>query len=80
MHESIFLVGKDGYLHLLLRKINAVSIILLRFLPIFLLANPALIDYGTLLQNIRDLKDGKPIKIPVYDFKLSCHTSYRFDF
>ena len=80
MHESILLVGKDGCLHLLLRKKNAVSIILLRFLPVFLLADPTLTDYGTLLQNIRDLKDGKPVKIPVYDFKLSCCTGYRFDF
>ncbi|XP_057851860.1 inorganic pyrophosphatase TTM1 isoform X1 [Cryptomeria japonica] len=39
--------------------------------------DPALTDYGTLLQNILDLKDGKPVKIPVYDFKLSCRTGYR---
>ncbi|EPS73390.1 hypothetical protein M569_01362 [Genlisea aurea] len=39
--------------------------------------DPRLTDYDTLLQNIRDLKDGKPVDIPIYDFKSSTRTGYR---
>lgn len=39
--------------------------------------DPRLTDYDTLLQNIHDLKAGKSVKVPVYDFKLSKRTGYR---
>ncbi|XP_024991062.1 uridine-cytidine kinase C-like isoform X1 [Cynara cardunculus var. scolymus] len=39
--------------------------------------DPRLTDYDTLLQNIRDLKDGKAIEVPIYDFKSSLRTGYR---
>lgn len=34
-------------------------------------------DYDTLLQNIHDLKAGKPVQVPIYDFKSSSRTGYR---
>ncbi|XP_047341980.1 inorganic pyrophosphatase TTM2-like [Impatiens glandulifera] len=39
--------------------------------------DPRLTDYDTLLQNIRDMKDGKQVEIPIYDFKASLRTGYR---
>ncbi|CAA0822461.1 Phosphoribulokinase / Uridine kinase family [Striga hermonthica] len=39
--------------------------------------DPRLTDYDTLLENIRDLKAGKPVSVPVYDFKSSSRTGYR---
>lgn len=39
--------------------------------------DPRLTDYDTLLQNIHDLKAGKAVKVPIYDFKLSRRTGYR---
>ncbi|KAG5521301.1 hypothetical protein RHGRI_033750 [Rhododendron griersonianum] len=39
--------------------------------------DPRLTDYDTLLRNIHDLKAGKPVEIPVYDFKSSSRTGYR---
>lgn len=39
--------------------------------------DPRLTDYDTLLENIHDLKAGKPIQVPVYDFKTSSRTGYR---
>ncbi|KAJ0763828.1 putative uridine/cytidine kinase [Helianthus annuus] len=40
--------------------------------------DPRLTDYDTLLKNILDLKEGKTIEVPIYDFKSSCRTGYRF--
>ncbi|XP_071716600.1 inorganic pyrophosphatase TTM2-like [Rutidosis leptorrhynchoides] len=39
--------------------------------------DPRLTDYDTLLKNIHDLKDGKTIEVPIYDFKSSMRTGYR---
>lgn len=39
--------------------------------------DPRLTDYDTLLKNIHDLKEGKTIEVPIYDFKSSCRTGYR---
>jgi len=39
--------------------------------------DPRLTHYDTLLQNIHDLKTGKAVKVPIYDFKLSGRTGYR---
>ncbi|XP_010672495.2 inorganic pyrophosphatase TTM1 [Beta vulgaris subsp. vulgaris] len=39
--------------------------------------DPRLTDYDTLLQNIHDLKAGKPVQVPIYDFKSSSRTGYR---
>ncbi|KAK4399879.1 Inorganic pyrophosphatase TTM2 [Sesamum angolense] len=39
--------------------------------------DPRLTDYDTLLKNIQDLKAGKPVDVPVYDFKSSSRTGYR---
>ncbi|XP_057527590.1 inorganic pyrophosphatase TTM1-like [Amaranthus tricolor] len=39
--------------------------------------DPRLTDYDTLLQNIHDLKAGKPVEVPIYDFKSSSRTGYR---
>ncbi|GMH38094.1 hypothetical protein BSKO_05978 [Bryopsis sp. KO-2023] len=38
--------------------------------------DPRLTDYDLLLQNIQDLKDGKEVKIPIYDFKQSKRVGY----
>ena len=38
--------------------------------------DPRLTDYDTLLQSIHDLKAGKVVKLPIYDFKLSKRTGY----
>lgn len=39
--------------------------------------DPRLTDYDTLLKNIHDLKAGKHIEVPIYDFKASSRTGYR---
>ncbi|KAG6712715.1 hypothetical protein I3843_05G108500 [Carya illinoinensis] len=39
--------------------------------------DPRLTDYDTLLQNVHDLKAGKEVQIPIYDFKFSSRTGYR---
>lgn len=39
--------------------------------------DPRLTDYDTLLENIRGLKEGKPVEVPIYDFKSSSRTGYR---
>ncbi|CAN1853025.1 Inorganic pyrophosphatase TTM2 [Linum perenne] len=39
--------------------------------------DPRLTDYDTLLSNVRDLKAGKAVEVPVYDFKSSSRTGYR---
>ncbi|GAY63718.1 Inorganic pyrophosphatase TTM2 [Citrus sinensis] len=39
--------------------------------------DPRLTDYDTLLENVRDLREGKPVQVPIYDFKSSSRTGYR---
>ncbi|KAI9077602.1 hypothetical protein K1719_040439 [Acacia pycnantha] len=39
--------------------------------------DPRLTDYDTLLQNVHDLKEGKSVEVPIYDFKSSSRTGYR---
>ncbi|KAA8532816.1 hypothetical protein F0562_033067 [Nyssa sinensis] len=39
--------------------------------------DPRLTDYDTLLKNIHDLKAGKAVEVPIYDFKSSSRTGYR---
>ncbi|KAJ7978800.1 Uridine-cytidine kinase C [Quillaja saponaria] len=39
--------------------------------------DPRLTDYDTLLKNIHGLKAGKPVQVPIYDFKSSSRTGYR---
>ncbi|XP_030960311.1 inorganic pyrophosphatase TTM2-like isoform X2 [Quercus lobata] len=39
--------------------------------------DPRLTDYDTLLQNVHDLKAGKQVQVPIYDFKSSSRTGYR---
>ncbi|KAL0318464.1 UNVERIFIED_CONTAM: Inorganic pyrophosphatase TTM1 [Sesamum angustifolium] len=39
--------------------------------------NPRLTDYDTLLENIRGLKAGSAVQIPIYDFKSSSRIGYR---
>lgn len=39
--------------------------------------DPRLTDYDMLLENIHGLKQGKPVQVPIYDFKMSCRTGYR---
>ncbi|XP_059445268.1 inorganic pyrophosphatase TTM2 [Corylus avellana] len=39
--------------------------------------DPRLTDFDTLLQNIHDLKAGKEVQVPIYDFKSSSRTGYR---
>ncbi|KAJ7521313.1 hypothetical protein O6H91_19G047600 [Diphasiastrum complanatum] len=39
--------------------------------------DPRIIDFDTLLGNISNLKQGKPVEVPMYDFKLSRRTGYR---
>ncbi|ERN05837.1 hypothetical protein AMTRI_Chr10g231430 [Amborella trichopoda] len=39
--------------------------------------DPRLTDYDTLLENIQGLKVGKPVQVPIYDFKSSTRTGYR---
>ncbi|KAG6499196.1 hypothetical protein ZIOFF_038952 [Zingiber officinale] len=39
--------------------------------------DPRLTDYDTLLENIRGLKEGKSVQVPIYDFKSSSRIGYR---
>ncbi|KAJ3692484.1 hypothetical protein LUZ60_012834 [Juncus effusus] len=39
--------------------------------------DPRLTDYDTLLENIKGLKDGKSVQVPIYDFKTSSRSGYR---
>ncbi|KAL3343053.1 hypothetical protein AABB24_026884, partial [Solanum stoloniferum] len=39
--------------------------------------DPRLTDYETLLENIHGLKAGKPVQVPIYDFKSSSRVGYR---
>lgn len=39
--------------------------------------DPRLTDFDTLLQNINDLKAGKAVQVPIYDFKTSSRVGYR---
>ncbi|XP_019439061.1 PREDICTED: uridine-cytidine kinase C isoform X1 [Lupinus angustifolius] len=39
--------------------------------------DPRLTDYDTLLKNIQGLKAGKPVQVPIYDFKSSSRIGYR---
>ncbi|XP_022956532.1 uridine-cytidine kinase C [Cucurbita moschata] len=39
--------------------------------------DPRLTDYDTLLQNVQDLKAGKQVQVPIYDFKSSSRVGYR---
>lgn len=39
--------------------------------------DPRLTDYETLLKNVHDLKAGKAVDVPIYDFKSSSRTGYR---
>ncbi|XP_061361032.1 inorganic pyrophosphatase TTM1 isoform X1 [Gastrolobium bilobum] len=39
--------------------------------------DPRLTDYDTLLKNIQGLKAGKPVQVPIYDFKSSSRVGYR---
>ncbi|XP_016736109.2 inorganic pyrophosphatase TTM2 isoform X4 [Gossypium hirsutum] len=39
--------------------------------------DPRLTDYDMLLQNVHDLKEGKDVQVPIYDFKTSSRTGYR---
>lgn len=43
----------------------------------FVLADPHLTDYDTLLENIRGLKEGNPVETPIYDFKSCSRIGYR---
>lgn len=48
------------------------------FLMSFLFeTDPRLTDYDTLLENIQGLKAGKPVQVPIYDFKSSSRIGYR---
>ncbi|WCJ35737.1 Phosphoribulokinase / Uridine kinase family [Euphorbia peplus] len=39
--------------------------------------DPRLTDYDTLLKNLHDLKAGKSVEVPIYDFKSSSRIGYR---
>ncbi|KAJ8760613.1 hypothetical protein K2173_015280 [Erythroxylum novogranatense] len=39
--------------------------------------DPRLTDYVTLLKNVQDLKEGKSVEVPIYDFKSSSRIGYR---
>ncbi|KAG2443289.1 hypothetical protein HYH02_009359 [Chlamydomonas schloesseri] len=39
--------------------------------------DPRLTDYDTLLRNLADLRDGKEVQIPIYDFRTSRRVGYR---
>ncbi|CAJ1944278.1 unnamed protein product [Sphenostylis stenocarpa] len=41
--------------------------------------DPRLTDYDTLLENIQGLKAGKPVQVPIYDFKSSSRIGYRLN-
>lgn len=39
--------------------------------------DPRLTDYDTLLENIKGLKNGHAVEVPIYDFKSSTRIGYR---
>lgn len=39
--------------------------------------DPRLTDYDSLLENVHGLRAGKPVQVPIYDFKSSSRTGYR---
>lgn len=39
--------------------------------------DPRIIDFDTLISNIKDLKAGRSTQVPIYSFKESCRTGYR---
>lgn len=39
--------------------------------------DPRIIDYDYLMQNLEDLRSGRPTKAPIYDFKTSKRIGYR---
>uniref|UniRef100_A0A1D1YX23 Uridine-cytidine kinase C n=1 Tax=Anthurium amnicola TaxID=1678845 RepID=A0A1D1YX23_9ARAE len=39
--------------------------------------DPRLTDYDTLMENIYGLKEGKPVQVPIYDYKTSSRIGYR---
>ncbi|KAF8039161.1 hypothetical protein BT93_B1649 [Corymbia citriodora subsp. variegata] len=39
--------------------------------------DPRITDYEILLRNVEDLKAGKPVQVPIYDFRTSSRTGYR---
>ncbi|PPR93507.1 hypothetical protein GOBAR_AA27163 [Gossypium barbadense] len=41
--------------------------------------DPRLTDYDMLLQNVHDLKEGKDVQVPIYDFKTSSRIGYRLN-
>lgn len=43
----------------------------------FVLSDPRLTDYDTLVENIRGLKAGNPVETPIYDFKSSSRIGYK---
>ncbi|RWW25775.1 hypothetical protein GW17_00009865, partial [Ensete ventricosum] len=43
----------------------------------YIFCYPRLTDYDTLLENIRGLREGKSIQVPIYDFKSSNRIGYR---
>ena len=51
----------------------------IELLQLFLCGNvdPRLTDYDTLLKNLEDLKEGKQVEVPIYDFKSSSRVGYR---
>jgi hypothetical protein len=40
--------------------------------------DPRLTDYDTLLENIKGLKNGHAVQVPIYDFKSSTRIGYRY--
>lgn len=44
----------------------------------FVVVDPRLTDYDTLLDNLHGLKDGKSVQVPIYDFKSSSRIGYRY--
>lgn len=40
-------------------------------------SDPRLTDYDTLLDNINGLIAGRPVEVPIYDFKLSARSGTR---
>lgn len=49
------------------------------FILFYYKTDPRLTDYDTLLQNVNDLKAGKEVQVPVYDFKSSSRTGFRLN-
>lgn len=63
---NCFLVGANSFLvelHMLTIIVNS--------------TDPRLTDYDTLLENIKGLKNGSAVQVPIYDFKSSTRIGYR---